>query len=331
MFDDLDAHFHESLVAAYTEYVETKNERVFGQSKDLRAALDAAHVLYHFREHIPEAHRKSRKDVALECPDYDLLGDLVNAVKHSEITRGAPRIMSADDLEQQLVITEYSDSKGQYRYSEKVVIAKLSDGSHRDVQEILVNVINYWMAEVERIGAGKSRKPFALPEKNVARTRAECEHASMGLAITRGLRFNAVYKLLRYNYETGIAEPVDLTGSQIQMTIRKPPSYTVALTLRNDKTGEEVTRDIELTEEESLKFHQLETDQDRIAFAQKISRLREEFGQMAREVKSRTWQGRLGLMTGEIRFAWRQFTKGMQAAFTTLRQPKIESTRVKKK
>ena len=60
MFDDLDAWFYDNAVAAYTEYVGTKNSGVFGQSKDLRTAVNAAAVLYHLRGNIPESHRQSR-------------------------------------------------------------------------------------------------------------------------------------------------------------------------------------------------------------------------------------------------------------------------------
>jgi len=42
MFDDLSAHFHEHLVAAYVHYRKTRDEPKAGLSRDLQAATAAA-------------------------------------------------------------------------------------------------------------------------------------------------------------------------------------------------------------------------------------------------------------------------------------------------
>src|SRR5881394_643438 len=119
MFDDIAALFHENVIAAYERYLETKESNVAGRSRDLVDALSAATALYHFREHLPAVLAKTRHQIANHCPDYDLLGDVVNAGKHRELTRGTPALTSADQIQEQLISTEYEDEQGVYRHLEK--------------------------------------------------------------------------------------------------------------------------------------------------------------------------------------------------------------------
>ena len=88
MFDDLTAYYHENVVASFIEYLDICNDGVAGRSRDLRAALAAASALFHLREHLPTG-SLSRTDVERFCPDYALLGDVVNASKHKALHRAA--------------------------------------------------------------------------------------------------------------------------------------------------------------------------------------------------------------------------------------------------
>ncbi len=88
MFDDVAALFHENVIVAYQEYIRARTSRVAGRSQDLRLALSAAAALYHFREHLPKNLRRSRVELEKACADYGLLGDIVNASKHGELTHG---------------------------------------------------------------------------------------------------------------------------------------------------------------------------------------------------------------------------------------------------
>jgi len=163
MFDDLAAFFYENVVAAFTDYSKIKRDDPCGRSKDLRAALTAATALYHLREHIPGQYRKSRSDVAKLCPDYDLLGDVVNAAKHDELTLGEPQINSAEDIYEATVVTRYQDQDGEYSDAQKMVMVKLKDGSERDLFEVLTNVMNFWGRELTRYGVIKGFDPFVAP------------------------------------------------------------------------------------------------------------------------------------------------------------------------
>lgn len=90
MFDDIAAYYHEAVVAAFVEYRDTSKNGLAGRSRDLRGALAAASALFHLREHLPSPIALSRAAVERLCPDYALLGDVVNASKHKSLLNNTP-------------------------------------------------------------------------------------------------------------------------------------------------------------------------------------------------------------------------------------------------
>lgn len=265
MFDDLAAFFYENVVAAFTDYSKIKHGDPYGRSKDLRAATIAATALYHLREHIPARYRKSRSEVAKLCPDYDLLADVVNAAKHADLTHGKPQINSADDIYETTVVTRYEDDDGEYTDSQKMVMVKLNDGSERDLFEVLTNVINFWGRELASYGVIKKFDPFTVPEAPGSRfiKRADAKKR-LDTEMVRGLRFKHHMKLQKYDANKGTSEPIDLTGAKLHYRIYKP-SYSLDVVLKN-QNGQELKATFDLTEEESLKWHGLETEEQRREF-----------------------------------------------------------------
>ena len=167
MFDDIHAYFHENVVAAYMQYKEARDNPRAGCSNDLRLAMSAATALYHFREHLPPQHIRTRRQLASVCLDYDLLGDIVNAGKHRHVTHGTPQITSAEKIYELVVITEYRDEKGRYLHNEKVVNVDLDNGTSRDLFEILTNVINMWLSELNSMGIMINPNFFPLPSNAI--------------------------------------------------------------------------------------------------------------------------------------------------------------------
>lgn len=271
MYDDLKAHFVENVATDYSNYVETRKSPVYGRSVHLRSAIAAATSLYHFREHLPPAHKKSRVAVAKVCPDYDILGDVVNAAKHRKLTKGRPRLTSAQDIFEQTVITQYEDSDGEYRDCQTTVVARTRDGTERDLLPILTNVVNYWGRLLETLGVLDSFSPYdtgALPgEGYVSREIAK----GMDLELTSGIRFRQQMKLLKYDPRIGRAEPIDLTGSTARIKLYRP-SYTVDIHLTNSKSGEKIDLSLKLDDEESLTWCSLKTDAERDEFADMLIR-----------------------------------------------------------
>ena len=114
MFDDLHAYFHENVLDTYANYLKTRKSGKSGKSHDLKSAINIATILYHLREQIPEKQRINYDELALHCPDYKLLGNIVNATKHKKINKHNPQISSAENIYEQIVRTEYEDKKGKF-------------------------------------------------------------------------------------------------------------------------------------------------------------------------------------------------------------------------
>lgn len=225
MFSDLTAFYHENVVSSFVEYRDFSKNNNVGRSRDLRAALNAASALFHLREHLPSG-SLSRADIESLCPEYALLGDIVNASKHKTLNgntpHGAPLVNDAENLGEQLVFIEYEDDEGTYYYSQKTVVAKLTDGSERNLLEILTNVINFWEDYLLSLGVLSKARVFKYDAVIRYRSRTECEVNPLNFELVPGQRFHQNMRLLRFNKTTGKAEPIDLSGSKVQLNFYKP-------------------------------------------------------------------------------------------------------------
>lgn len=269
MFDDLAAYFYENVVSSFEEYRQTKTSRKAGRSRDLRTAMIAASALFHLREHLPPSNAMSRTAVERLCADYGVLGDIVNAAKHSSISsdtpHGPPLVKTAAQLREEVVITEYRDDVGTYRFIEKAVIAQLTDGSCRVVLEVLTNVMNFWQAHLNALGVVAKARTYPLEASNQPMSRAECESNRMDFEIIAGVRFASKIRMQRYNYETGTVEPVDLTGCQAEFKVYRP-QYNVDISLVHAESGSVLKKTVTLSEEESMVVASMQTDAERHAY-----------------------------------------------------------------
>jgi hypothetical protein len=284
MFDDVAALFRENVVETFENYLDTKRSERAGKSRDLQSALSAATAMYHFREHLPKTYSKSWANIVRLCPDYSLLGDVVNAAKHGALTRGRPQLDSADQIEERLQITEYQDDRGVYRHIEKSVILKLTSGVERDLLEILINVINFWQSELAAIGVFASRPPYKLTKETQPKARADCNNGRMDLEMIKGIRFKQSYQFLRYDYATGAIVPVDLTGSGIEFRVFKP-KYEVAISLGKQSTGDRLNRTIVISEEEGQKVLEFKSDKERHQFLASLPQTKEAIHQLEEEAR----------------------------------------------
>ena len=210
MFDDLAAYYYDNVVTEYVDYRDTSKDGVAGRSRDLRRALVAATALFHLREHLAAPGRPSRYDVEQACPDYGLLGDVVNAAKHTEITQktphGAPLVNRAASLAERQVLIEYSDAAGPYRHVLKTVVVKLTDGSERNLLEVMTSVINHWEVRLHALGVLTSARSFAYEDPHRFRKRSECNGGRLDLDVVQGQRLFLSVQLLRFNPTTGKTE-----------------------------------------------------------------------------------------------------------------------------
>lgn len=289
MFDEFLAYYEEFVVAAYIEYRDKSVDGVAGRNKDLRAALDAAKTLFHFREHFPDVHSISRSKVEKDCPDYGLLGDVANVSKHKKINKdtphGSPYINNANCLNEQIINIKYEDSLGQYNYIQKVVVINLAGGATRYLLEVLTNVINFWESHLFSLGLLKSQRTFKNRGIIVSRTRAECKKSSLNFEAISSTRFKQIMQFIKFDMQTGNYSPIDLTGATAQMRIYKP-SFEIDISLTEDTTGKTFKATIKLTEEENLYFAGIKNEEEKQAYLSSLPSVKKQFRDLLAVAKS---------------------------------------------
>jgi hypothetical protein len=273
MYDDLAAYFVENVVAAYQEYRSARRARTIGRSKDLRLAMGAAIALYHLREHMPASWGKGWADVVGLCPDYALLSEVTAAAKHKMVDRKRrkrpPSMAAADAVFEELAVTEYTDASGPYWHWTKTVVVQLANGTRRDLYEVLTNVMNMWVQEFDRLGVGPPIDLFPGDDTVIPPRSDATGDPPLDVVIVQGVRFRLNVRLMRHNYATGVAEPIDLAGHTLGMRLWKP-TYTLDVVVRNETSGEVRTESIHLTDTESARLHELATDGDRQKFLETL-------------------------------------------------------------
>jgi len=143
--ENLYAFFYETVVLSYVAYKTTRYEEKAGTRNDWKAAMAASSAAYHFREHLPDRYKKIHKAIVAVCPDFALLGDVVNASKHKRLTKGTPQIAGADSIKELVVYTHYRDEAGEYSDASKAIEITLKNGTTRELFDVLTNVVNMWI------------------------------------------------------------------------------------------------------------------------------------------------------------------------------------------
>lgn len=265
MFDDLATYYYENVVSSFTEYYDICNNGSAGRSRDLRAALNAASALYHLREHLP-GKVPSRANIERLCPEYAILGDVVNASKHkvlkSPTPHGASLVNNAENLREKIIFIEYEDEAGKYRYVQKTVVVQLTDGLERSLLEILTNVINFWESYMLSLGVLKKARVYTYDSGIRFRSRTECDVTNINFEMVQGLRFKQTMQFLKFDNATGKAEPFDFTGSNVRFRVYAP-RYIIELALQIDASEKKYRTEITLTQEESIILSSMSDDQER--------------------------------------------------------------------
>lgn len=261
MFRDLESYFVENIIIPYKEYIRIKKTPRLGLSKDLKSALNLASALFHVREHFPPDSRKNRSEIAILCPDYNLLADVVNASKHHTLTKGNRELSDAKNIYEIIVITIYSDSLGKYTHVEKTIELKLDNGTLRDLHEVIIHVLNMWIGEFKRLNIIKNFRPITLPSKKIYKRSKKS--GVLDMEAMRNHSFGPKFRLQIYNYEKKIIEPFDLTGTTINFNMRKL-MYQICLTFSNDKR--EMSIEVELDDKQLKKFQTIKTHEQQVEY-----------------------------------------------------------------
>lgn len=264
--------FYNNVVVAYDGYATNRDSDISGRSSQMRTAIEAATALFHFREHLPAEHAKTRSQVVDECLDYRLVADVVNAAKHRVLTRdtseGPPLVNSVGDFEELTVITEYEDDEGNYTDARTVVNINCSDGVCRSLDNALTTVLNYWGGELKRLKI-LNYSPREIPEVPGTRFVSRAEARAANLELVQGLQWRKSFQFLRFDMTKGRSEPVDLSDKEVTWRVFKP-AYSVDVTVTPPEGGSPIRCSVKLTEEQSEVFLGLATEVEREAFIRSI-------------------------------------------------------------
>jgi hypothetical protein len=270
MFDDLEAQFFENVLPAYKAFIESLSTDSAGLNSDLRLGKDAAIALFHLREHVPWARGKPWPAFLSACPEYVLLQDVANAFKHGPRRDG--QIASPSDIFETTVLTDYEDAEGVYHHAEKEVTIELGDGSRRDMKNVLSAVLAMWITEFKSRGLLRKlempkAEPHAIPSRRTANGAAPFQ-----LTVQARLRFSRSFRRQRFNSATGQIEAIDMTGHNYQFSVYKPKPLELTVALTHPQTSARIEGTLELSPDETERYDQLTTDEERERFGATLAR-----------------------------------------------------------
>ena len=151
MFDNLEAHFLEGVLPAYSSFIESLKSDTAGLSSDFYDSARTPVALFHFREHVPWAKGKPWPVFLTACPEFVLLQDIVNVFKHGPRRDG--KVAKPTDIYETTVMTDYEDSDGTYHHAEKEVTIQLRDGSLEEHESRTgETVLGIWITEFKSRG-----------------------------------------------------------------------------------------------------------------------------------------------------------------------------------
>jgi hypothetical protein len=266
--EDIAVYFHDHVLKPYRDFIECKHSPEIGGGRDLRAALNAAEAIYHFREQLGAGFKVKCKDIMAKCPDYALARDVTNFKKHRRHDRKS-RLRRADPIQEMIVTTIYRDELGEYYNSVKEFKVHLKDGTSRALSEVLTNAINFWCDYLDAQNVEPKFGQFSMPNALTSLPRSKCKSVA-NMTIAKGLRFGPEYFLLqRYNYNTGGVEPMDLTGYKARLRAFQP-RHEIGVVLENKSTGEQLQETVVLSPNQSDEFDALKSDEERQNYLSKL-------------------------------------------------------------
>jgi hypothetical protein len=278
MFEAIQTYFYDYVVAAYEDYARHRDDNTSGRHRHLSTALHACAALFHFREHLPDPHTMTWRQVVALCPDYRLIAAVTNASKHSELTRndpmGRPPIDDVEQLEELTIVTRFRDEQGEYADAQSRIFANCTDGVSRNLDEAITNVLNFWGIQLSCWGMANFR---TVPVPRFPGTyfvpRDKARNLDFEVLAPLGLRHSI--QLLRFDPVQGTAVPIDLTGSDIEFKLYRP-AFTLDITFPAPDGGHPIKCSLALTDEESQAFAALNNDEERDVFMRRLAASRQE-------------------------------------------------------
>src|SRR5262249_50381069 len=129
--------------------------------------------------------------------------------------------------------------------------------------------------------------PYPNPTRPQPLTREQCNHGRLDFQLLKGVEYKQTYQLLRYNYATGRIEPIDISGSDFRFTVYKP-QYSYELVATHDSTGKQITRNVQLSDEERDRFAALRTETEKNAHLNTLPQVKVAYEEIVAEIRSTT-------------------------------------------
>jgi hypothetical protein len=273
MFSDLKTQFHNQILKKYFLYRDLRLDGVVGDQRLALAATDCANAVFHFREQMPEQHKLRREEISSQCPDFKLIADVSNIIKHKTLTStpkdGPTLVNSISDIYELIVVVSFVDVvEGKYSHMEAVVCVDCTDGKRRCVDDALVSTINYWIDQLNNFDLGTFKKLDFIPfpgTQIIQKSKAR----NIRHIITQGLSFESKYQFMDFDYDLGLAKPKNLTGYKASFEIYQK-RYNLDIKLRNDNIKGEYIHTIELNDEQSREYASVTTEPERKAFLERL-------------------------------------------------------------
>lgn len=259
MFGNIPQYFSEKVIPDFIAYVKQRKNNKSGFSKDVSTGINSAISLYHFREHLKnfsDEWDKSYNDLLEICPNYSLLGEVVNASKHAIRNKPDRKLTNAENIFEEIIITIYEDKKGEFNHVQKEVIIKLDSGEEIILFNILTEVINMWIDELQHIGLFHSLSKFNITPKRLPRRSKNSGKLDL---ITTKQFYGRRFRIQKYNYKTKMVEPPEHPLSEVKMNIYKK-IYPVTLNIKPNDGSKEIELNVDLSEKQIKKINQIKDE-----------------------------------------------------------------------
>jgi hypothetical protein len=154
----------------------------------------------------------------------------------------------------------FTDEMGEYFVYRKDLHLSLSDGRKLLLSEVLRDCYTFlsnYLVDQKVI----SDYPTFFPIPGRVRLGRE-KVRELALEAVSGYPFAMMMQLLRFDSDSGKEVPIDLTGSKIEGHIYAPAPIVYEISLKQDSTGKEGKRAVELTHDESNQCRSFSTQED---------------------------------------------------------------------
>jgi len=204
-------HFYTVVVPAYEAYKIKRNST--DNDNHIPAAKTAAIEIYHFDDLIRADHKET-KERGEKYPDFKTLGFAVNALKHHKKAREST-VAGSESIKEIIITIIFHDEEGDFEHDNKEVLLFLTDGSRRNLFELMTNVLNMWAEYLYKENIIRKEHYFEGPSIGpVSRTLAKKTNPAT-MQFDQDYVTTVLYNKLRYNYTTKTYEDIPNEDSYI--------------------------------------------------------------------------------------------------------------------